>query len=52
MNFMGEEVIPITSDGKIKIPKGLREKFDLKDYVEIAETHCSHGILIKKHSSD
>jgi len=41
--------IPITSDGKITIPKELIEKFELKDLVEISETHCSQGILIKKH---
>ncbi len=42
--------IPITSDGKITIPKELIEKFELKDFVEIAETHCSQGIIIKKRS--
>jgi len=42
-------VIPITSDGKITIPRELIEKFQFKDLVEIAETHCSQGILIKKH---
>ena len=47
--FMAESVIPITSDGKITIPKELREKFDLKDYVKIEETLCDKGILIKKH---
>ena len=41
--------IPITSDGKITIPRDLIEKFALKDFVEIAETHCSQGIIIKKH---
>lgn len=41
--------IPITSDGKITIPKELIEKFELKDFVEIAETHCNQGIIIKKH---
>ena len=41
--------IPITSDGKIAIPKELIEKFELKDFVEIAETHCSQGIIIRKH---
>ncbi len=50
IGFMAERIIrPITSDGKITIPKELREKFDLKDYVEISETHCSQGILIKRH---
>jgi AbrB family looped-hinge helix DNA binding protein len=47
--FMAERIItPITSDGKIAIPKELREKFNLEDYVEIEETHCNKGILIKK----
>ena len=41
--------IPITSDGKITIPRELIEKFELKGFVEIAETHCSQGIIIKKH---
>ena len=50
---MGETIIsPITSDGKVTIPKELIEKFDLKDYVEIEETLCNKGILIKKHSED
>ncbi len=47
---MAEGIVsPITPDGKITIPRELIEKFDLKDYVEIVETHCSTGILIKKH---
>jgi len=47
---MGEIIIrPITSDGKIIIPKDLIEKFNLKDSVEIEETLCNKGILIKKH---
>jgi len=41
--------IPITSDGKITIPREMIEKFELKGLVEISETHCSQGILIKKH---
>jgi len=50
---MSESIImPITSDGKITIPKELIEKFDLKDYVEIVETHCNQGILIKKPSEE
>jgi len=50
IDFMSEIIIqPITSDGKITIPEELREKFNLKDYVEIVETHCSQGILIKRH---
>jgi bifunctional DNA-binding transcriptional regulator/antitoxin component of YhaV-PrlF toxin-antitoxin module len=47
---MGEIIIrPITSDGKITIPKELIEKFDLKNNVEIEETLCNKGILIRKH---
>lgn len=46
---MADIIIPITSDGKITIPRELIEKFELKDVVEITETHCSQGILIKKH---
>jgi len=42
-------IIPITSDGNITIPRELIEKFELKDLVEIRETHCSQGILIIKH---
>jgi len=50
IDFMGEIIIrPITSDGKITIPKDLIEKFNLKDSVEIEETLCNKGILIKKH---
>lgn len=45
---MAEGIItPITSDGTITIPKELMEKFNLKDHVEIVETHCNQGILIK-----
>jgi bifunctional DNA-binding transcriptional regulator/antitoxin component of YhaV-PrlF toxin-antitoxin module len=45
---MAEGIItPITSDGTITIPKELMEKFNIKDHVEIAETRCSRGILIK-----
>ncbi|MCX9026394.1 MAG: AbrB/MazE/SpoVT family DNA-binding domain-containing protein [Candidatus Methanoperedens sp.] len=45
---MAEGIItPITSDGTITIPRELMEKFNLKDRVEIVETHCSQGILIK-----
>lgn len=43
------DIIPITPDGKITIPRDMMEKFELKDFVEIAETHCNQGILIKKH---
>ena len=46
--FMAEGIItPITSEGTITIPRELMEKFNLKDRVEIVETHCSQGILIK-----
>jgi len=45
---MSEGIItPITSEGTITIPRELMEKFNLKDRVEIVETHCSQGILIK-----
>ena len=40
-------ITPITSEGTITIPRELIEKFNLKDRVEIVETHCSQGILIK-----
>ncbi len=40
-------ITSITSDGTITIPRELMEKFNLKDRVEIVETHCSQGILIK-----
>lgn len=32
-------IIPINSDGMITLPRELMEKFNLKDFVEIAETH-------------
>lgn len=44
-------IIPINSDGMITLPRELMEKFNLKDFVEIAETHCSQGIIIRKHES-
>ncbi len=45
---MVERIIrPITSDGKITVPKELREKYKLKDYVEFAET--PQGLIIKAH---
>ncbi len=44
-------ILPITQDGKITIPREMIDKFELKDFVEIAETHCSQGILIRKHES-
>ena len=50
MGLMGEIIIrPITSDGKITIPSELIEKFNLKDYVEIEETLCNKGLLIRRH---
>ena len=53
MGFMGEIIISqITSDGKITLPKELIEKFNLKDFVEIEETLCNKGILIRKHSEE
>ncbi|SNQ62005.1 hypothetical protein MNV_560051 [Candidatus Methanoperedens nitroreducens] len=53
MGFMGETIIsPITSDGKITLPRELIEKFNLKDFVEIEETLCNKGILIRKHSEE
>jgi len=49
-NRMPEKIIkPITSDGKITIPKEFIEKYNLKNYVEIEETRCYRGIIIKKH---
>jgi hypothetical protein len=48
ISCMAEGIVtPITSDGTIIIPRELMEKFNLKDRVEIVETHCSRGILIK-----
>lgn len=48
MNIMADRIIrPITSDGKITIPKEFREKYKLKDYVEIVE--IKDGLLIKAH---
>ncbi len=48
MSFMAERIIrPITSDGKITVPKELREKYKLKDYVEFVE--IKEGLLIKSH---
>jgi bifunctional DNA-binding transcriptional regulator/antitoxin component of YhaV-PrlF toxin-antitoxin module len=40
-------ITPITSDGTITIPRELLEKFNIKDRVEIVETRCDRGILIK-----
>ena len=43
---MGERIIrPITKDGKVTIPKQLREKYRIKDYVVFIESE--EGILIK-----
>ncbi len=48
-DFMAEIIIrPITPDGKITIPPELMDKFNLKDFVTLEETHCNQGILIKK----
>ncbi|NJD54199.1 MAG: AbrB/MazE/SpoVT family DNA-binding domain-containing protein [Candidatus Methanoperedens sp.] len=45
---MVERIIkPMTTDGKITIPKELREEYNLKDYVEIVK--AKDGILIKAH---
>ena len=43
---MAERIIrPLTAEGRVTIPKELRGKHDLKDYVEIIDT--DEGILIK-----
>ncbi len=43
---MTERIIrPITKDGKVTIPKELREKYKLKGYVEFVEIR--EGFLIK-----
>ncbi len=45
---MAEKIIrPITEEGRLTIPKELRGKYHLKDYVEIIE--ADDGILIKSH---
>jgi AbrB family looped-hinge helix DNA binding protein len=45
---MAERIIrPLTEEGRVTIPKELREKYNLKDYVEIVE--ADDGILIKAH---
>lgn len=45
---MAERIIrPITSDGKVTIPKEFRKKYNFEDYVEIEDTGA--GILIKTH---
>ncbi|MCX9011769.1 MAG: AbrB/MazE/SpoVT family DNA-binding domain-containing protein [Candidatus Methanoperedens sp.] len=45
---MAERIIrPVTSDGKITIPKELRDEYGFKDYVEIVKT--KEGLLIKAH---
>lgn len=40
-------IIPITKEGRITIPKDLREKHDLKGYIEIID--IKDGITIKAH---
>lgn len=46
---MAEIIIrPITPDGKITISPELMDKFNLKDFVTLEETHCNQGILIKR----
>lgn len=48
MGFMAERIIrPITSDGKVTIPKEFREKYNFKDYVEIVD--IGDGIIVKAH---
>ena len=43
---MADRIIkPMSSEGKITIPKELRTKYNLKDYVEVVDTE--EGILIK-----
>ncbi len=43
---MAERIInPVTKEGRVTIPKKLREKHSIKDYVEIIDT--KEGILIK-----
>lgn len=37
---------PITLDGKVTLPKVLREKYDMKDYIEIIDS--GEGLTIKK----
>jgi len=46
--IMAERIIrPLTAEGRVTIPKEFREKYNLKDYVEIEDT--GDGILIKAH---
>ena len=43
---MVERVIkPVTKEGRVTIPKELREEYNIKDYVEIIKT--KEGLLIK-----
>ena len=43
---MAERIIrPLTAEGRLTIPKELRGKYNLKDYVEIIDTE--DGIIIK-----
>lgn len=44
---MVERIIrQLTKEGRVTIPKELREEFDLKDYVEIIR--IKEGVLVKK----
>lgn len=45
---MTERIIrPLNDEGRVTIPKELREKHKLKDYVEMVDTE--EGVLIKTH---
>ena len=47
-DYMAERILrPLTAEGRVTIPKELRKKHNLKDYVEILDTE--DGILIKVH---
>lgn len=38
---------PVSKDGKITIPKKLREKYKLENYVEIVEK--KEGVIVRPH---
>ncbi len=43
---MAERIIrPVNEEGRVTIPKELREKYQIRDYVEFKET--KEGLLIK-----